>query len=338
MEILSIGRRIRSRVALLLALVLWATGCMLLDHFAGGERRFAFAHAAHSGDQALPCASCHADALVQDAPGMPAPEGCAVCHEELDAAKPEARRIAGLFDGDQFRAAHAQVLAGELVFSARAPRRQAGLRACHAGIEKNTDVRELEPLTMDDCTRCHASQSVASECSTCHKEIRRELAPGTHEENWKRQHGRVVRSHAQETIQRCSMCHTESSCLQCHKEEAPQSHTQYFRDRGHAMLASLDRQSCVACHTSDSCDRCHSEVRPPTHVGNWGGTLSTHCLSCHFPLTSAGCVACHKSTPDHLSTPKPDDHTPVMICRQCHGFVAPLPHVDKGDDCNACHH
>jgi hypothetical protein len=26
-----------------------------------------------------------------------------------------------------------------------------------------------------------------------------------------------------------------------------------------------------------------------------------------------------------------------MNCRQCHGMTAPLPHVDKGDDCNACH-
>ena len=79
-------------------------------------------------------------------------------------------------------------------------------------------------------------------------------------------------------------------------------------------------------------------MRPDSHGGNWGGTQSVHCLTCHFPLSGESCAVCHKGTPSHLeAAPKPDWHTPAMNCRQCHGVGQPLPHVDKGDDCNACH-
>ena len=49
-------------------------------------------------------------------------------------------------------------------------------------------------------------------------------------------------------------------------------------------------------------------------------------------------MVCHKDTRSHaLAAPKPAWHTPAMNCRQCHGVSQPLPHVDKGDNCNLCH-
>jgi hypothetical protein len=101
----------------------------------------------------------------------------------------------------------------------------------------------------------------------------------------------------------------------------------------------MDRESCAVCHQRDFCDRCHASTEPMNHVGAFGGTLSTHCLGCHFPLSAEeGCGVCHKATPSHLlAAPKPPDHVPGMNCLQCHGIQQPLPHVDKGDDCNTCH-
>lgn len=334
MEVLKLSPRVRV-IAVALGVALFAFGCALLGR---GEPRFAFGHAVHVGDQALVCSSCHADAQVSDAPGMPDADTCAACHDELDAQKPAERQVASLFGDRGFVAEHALALDAEVVFSHVKHASQLACGECHAGVDANADVRELDPFTMDSCTQCHAQRKIANECSTCHTEVSRTWAPANHASDWTRAHGAVSRSLSDATSARCSLCHEESKCLQCHREEPPRSHTQQFRDRGHALLASLDRQNCAACHTSDSCDQCHREVTPKSHVGSFGGALSTHCLGCHFPLANEGCAACHKETPSHLSTPKPDDHTPVMICRQCHGFLAPLPHVDKGDDCNACHH
>jgi hypothetical protein len=101
----------------------------------------------------------------------------------------------------------------------------------------------------------------------------------------------------------------------------------------------IDRDNCAACHRSDSCDRCHQETLPRNHTGMWGGTVSNHCLTCHFPLQAEACSTCHKATPSHLATPKPSvpPHHPAMNCRQCHGVTASLPHAEKGDNCNLCH-
>jgi hypothetical protein len=102
----------------------------------------------------------------------------------------------------------------------------------------------------------------------------------------------------------------------------------------------VDRENCAACHEPTSCERCHADVKPRNHVGQWGGLHShdTHCLVCHQPLSQEGCVACHATAKSHLlAAPKPSDHYPGMDCRACHGLSQALPHVDNGDDCNACH-
>jgi len=331
------GRRARLTCVALTLMLLCAAGCVLLDGFGPAQRRFAFAHALHGADQGLTCLGCHADAQAGDAPGLPSPDTCAVCHDELDAAAPPERAVATLFDGEDFRAAHAGRQSAEIVFSHALHAARLECNTCHRGIESNQDVLTLGAATMDDCTACHAREKVANECATCHREVTQAWKPPSHAADWERGHGLAVRSLSDASTDDCALCHTESSCLICHKEEPPRSHTHHFRQRGHAIQAALDRQNCAACHEPDSCDACHREVQPKSHTGSFSGTLSTHCLGCHFPLNSQGCATCHTALPGHMATPKPPDHTPVMNCRQCHGFLAPLPHVDKGDDCNACH-
>ncbi|NOT29445.1 MAG: hypothetical protein HOP15_03245 [Planctomycetes bacterium] len=109
--------------------------------------------------------------------------------------------------------------------------------------------------------------------------------------------------------------------------------------RAHAVLGRVDRAACATCHEPALCDRCHAEVQPLSHRGaSFGGTLSTHCLTCHFPLQGEGCATCHKTTTSHaFGSPKPSWHTPAMDCRSCHGSSLPLSHVDNGSNCNLCH-
>jgi hypothetical protein len=283
--------------------------------------------------------SCHEGFAVSDDPGMPSPDTCQVCHEDTDAEKPVERRVASLFDGDKFKATHASHLDDEVHFShklhAKDPKSCA---SCHIDIDKNEAIDADIAVPMSRCTECHAERKVAAECSTCHERIRADWPPPSHARDWTRLHGRCVRSGSTATADTCELCHTEQKCVQCHKDEAPQSHSAFFRLRGHGMLAQMDRASCAVCHTPDTCASCHADVLPLSHTGMWGSPHDSHCISCHFPLQSEGCVVCHKSTPSHsLGTPKPDWHTPAMNCRQCHGVSAPLPHMDNGSDCNACH-
>lgn len=339
MEILKALRRwcaahSRQELACLLALLVCVGGCMLVGR---PVRGFAFGHAFHVDEQGLACINCHADAARLDSPGMPAPDTCGACHDELDEKKDPERRVATLFDGESFRALHAMRSSKELVFSHARHAGKLECARCHAQLATNEDVGELQPPTMDDCTQCHTHEGVAGDCATCHTSVRRELPPASHGANWTRFHGPVVRSFSDKTADRCELCHSESTCLRCHAQEPPANHTLQFRERGHGALAALDREGCATCHKSDGCERCHAEVQPRSHMGNFGGTFSAHCYGCHLPLRGEGCVACHKDTPSHRATPKPPDHTPVMVCRQCHGPFAPLPHADKGDDCNACH-
>jgi hypothetical protein len=192
---------------------------------------------------------------------------------------------------------------------------------------------------MDKCTQCHASTMTSNECGTCHREIRQDKPPQTHAHTWTKSHGQAVRFPTGEMNDRCSLCHTESTCATCHAEQAPENHNNFWRIKGHGIEAELDRAGCAVCHRPDTCVRCHSDTLPLSHTGSFGAPRDTHCVSCHFPLADNGCVICHKGTPSHaLATPLPDTHNPGMNCRQCHGVTQPLPHVDDGSSCTMCHH
>jgi hypothetical protein len=331
---------LRGSRAALGALLALCAGCALLQRIGGeGEPRFAFSHEVHVAGEEMDCVSCHENFARSDDPGMPAPDTCAACHDEIDEDQPPERQVASLFEGEVFRAAHAARLDEELVFSHRLHAADPdSCGECHRGIEHNRAIGEAIGVTMARCVECHAQRGVAGECSTCHTLIDEDWAPPSHAQLWQQRHGRAARACPSATADDCGLCHTERTCIACHLEERPASHDPFFVRRGHGLLARMDRASCATCHEPDSCDQCHRDTRPLSHTGSWGGTLSRHCLSCHVPLQAGGCAVCHHGTPSHLAAPpKPAWHTPAMNCRQCHGLSQPLPHVDNGDDCNACH-
>jgi hypothetical protein len=315
-------------------------GCMLVDALRSRERGLVFSHELHVVQEELACVSCHESAEVEEAPGMPAPDSCAVCHDALDEEKPPERRVAQLFDGLDYRAARASRLEEELHFAHLAHvAALADCSACHRGIERSRVVDERVAVDMEACQTCHAERSLPNECDDCHAEIGRDWAPPSHARDWTRLHGHFSRRGDAPPADDCALCHATSSCEQCHRVEAPASHDHHFRLRGHALLARVDRGACATCHEPATCDRCHEEMLPLSHrSATFGGARSTHCLTCHFPLEGEGCRTCHKATPSHaLGPPKPDWHTPAMDCRACHGSSLPLSHVDDGSNCNLCH-
>jgi hypothetical protein len=343
MAILIRGRSIPATWIPLLGMLLAGGGCMLFSETSPENRPLAFNHAIHV-KEGLECTDCHAGAADTDEPEMPGAAQCQLCHENLDKEKPPEKRVATLFSDGKFRAQHATHLSAELSFSHKAHvGRNTECSACHRGIETNERIGSEMRIGMDACTACHAAkgtvQAGAQECATCHKEIRKDAKPQSHEHSWKKMHGQTVRGSSAATADRCSLCHTESTCASCHMATPPESHDNFWRLRGHGIAAEVDRVTCAACHRPDSCERCHADTPPMSHAGQWGSPRDTHCLSCHFPLQGNNCVVCHRGTPSHqTATPMPSSHSPGMNCRQCHGVTQPLPHVDNGSTCTTCHH
>lgn len=331
------GRRLRSRWWLLLAAAS-AAGCAVFSALGGGAAGPAFPHDRHA-QEGMECGDCHTDWESSDVPGMPPRSACNLCHEGIDADKPPEKRIDVLFDGDTLRRHRVNALADEVIFSHQR-HANAGLECttCHVGIDQASRVEQSPALDMDDCTACHAQKQQPNDCATCHQQIRADVAPRTHAQHWLRLHGKTARAHSDARVDDCSMCHTETTCVTCHRDTPPENHDNYFRQRSHGLFARMDRDNCAACHRSDSCDACHRDTRPRNHVGVFGGVTSNHCVSCHFPLQDNDCFTCHKGTPSHAAaTPLPPGHNAGMNCRMCHGNGQPLPHVDKGDACTVCH-
>jgi hypothetical protein len=325
-------------LAVLLALA--AAGCALFG--GGGEQPLRFRHALHGSAAGLDCKDCHRTVERDDDPGMPLPSQCQLCHKKLDADKPPEKRVETLFDERNFRRTPREHLAGEVLFSHQKHVTYGKqCTACHEGI--GSDAAPPPAMRMNGCVSCHAEQRAANECATCHRDVRADKAPASHAFGWQRMHGKAVRAHSTATADSCALCHQETGCARCHQEVPPQNHNNFFRLRGHGLMARMDRENCAACHRSDSCDSCHRQTLPVNHVGLWGAPRDQHCVSCHFPLNASNdCATCHRATPSHdTASPMPPSHNPAMNCRQCHiqGQPSPpMPHVDNGTECTRCHH
>jgi hypothetical protein len=320
--------------ALLFALA--AAGCAVFNAMGTAEQKSGFSHAQHGAAAGLTCVNCHRTAEREDEAGMPRQNQCQICHQKLDADKPPEKRAAALFVDGELRRTPRDQLADEVLFShAKHAAADMDCTACHVGID--TDAPQ-PAMRMSGCVDCHTERRAANECATCHREVRADRPPPSHAFGWERTHGKAVRAHGVDTADDCALCHEESGCAKCHLEVPPANHNNYFRLRGHGLMARMDRQNCEACHRSDSCDACHRESRPLNHNGSFGTPRNNHCVTCHLPVTSTDCATCHRNTPSHATaTALPPDHNLAMNCRLCHGLGAPLQHPDNGTECIACH-
>ena len=219
--------------ALAVVVLMAATSCVLIESWMGEP--VAFSHAMHI-DTGLECADCHGD------DGAPVPaelDTCLMCHEDIDPEKPVELHAATIMAALQPRPAWSD----DVIFG-HEPHLDAGLdcASCHGDIA-SSDVLPEPALVqgMADCTACHEQQGlVTANCQTCHTELTVETAPDGHGNGWTRMHGTVFRSGSERTVDDCAMCHSESSCTECHLSEPPVSHNNTWRLRTHGVAASID--------------------------------------------------------------------------------------------------
>ena len=326
-------------------------GCVSeVDNDPGTPR---FSHALHVKDEEMECSVCHKTGTTAAKAGMPTAQSCMQCHEAIDAKKSEEHKAQHKQRSDSISDyvvnghpnwRYVTRISADTKFSHKAHAdAKLACNVCHKGIDDSKAVTPDLRVTKPQCLDCHTKMKVSKrdDCAFCHNVIAKTWVPPSHGHNWKELHGRAAAASGNAPLNSsasCKQCHEENMCAACHKVEPPRNHTNQFRLRGHGTLADIDRASCRTCHTEDSCARCHQQVKPRSHVANWS---DRHCNSCHFPLKSEGCFACHKNTPSHQAAPRtPTNQTHVKAtdnqCRDCHGGLK-LRHPDNGGSCLACH-
>lgn len=265
------------------------------------------------GPSAPQCIGCHTPGR---APHLAQPDSaCASCHVPLAQAPAlTPARIAGFPIPESHRASAFLTKAGH----GRGAERQGRQRAAAS------------------CATCHARDF----CATCHVDapevaaiqalspdpralaIQHELkAPPSHQAaNFEAVHGMLATGRDAS----CRTCHSQESCLACHRAAAPPavlalfrsgpgrgegakttqrlpaSHSPSWRER-HGSFASASMKSCASCHARDECLTCHLPTTAKRNGYHPSGYLTRHpadaytrsnsCGDCHN--TGEFCQTCH---------------------------------------------
>lgn len=224
-----------------------------------------FRHNLHVVDMEMVCSDCHSG-ITEDKSVHPDHDVCSSCHDveddcgycHVDPDNPESYVVEQVFENF----AHSK--------------HGAECSSCHGKLSDL--VAEPTRPMLPDCQMCHEHKSVKPQSH---------LIP-----LWTRQHGEEAEFVAGD----CAVCHTQSSCDECHQGENifetphPES---WIHD--HAVEAGW-KANCLACHESnEQCLACHRVQVPVPHPFgakhanvNDGGTHKDDVKA--FPET---CVTCH---------------------------------------------
>ncbi len=299
------------RVIILAALAVFLVGC---DSDESNHRDLKFNLKAHVEDRHMDCVDCHPGVETEDDPGWPdmetvclgchrkkdkdlqgkgSPysEKCLYCHSpRTDQPLSEQKVVLGFGKSEDLEMPHGKHFQADIECA-----------DCHgeiAGVESFLSCGEIRP-TAEDCLSCHEKKGESTDCATCHKTRDLTMTPDNHKINWIGRHGvESMLTRKDEHGKNCSTCHTGTECMDCHTQEEPRSHTNFWRQRGHGLEAGIDREKCLVCHRQDSCVRCHTETAPRSHKGAW---KADHCGACHlqssFTPENNTCAVCHRQIP-----------------------------------------
>lgn len=298
-----------------------------------------FTHAEHvrnvrravPGDSSVSCSACHSppgaawltvrrtipdqclDCHRLPGPHLEAPDtACGTCHLSLAQASALPRERVARFEAP--RSHKDPPFSSARGHGAQAAGGDRSCAVCHA--------REF-------CQQCHVNapevksiQALAPDARAL--ALQADLhAPATHEASrWLAQHG----GRAGRDAATCVTCHTQESCMACHRSRPtvvlalpaggpgrasgapserrhPGDHTADFADR-HGPRASASPRTCSACHARTECLECH---RPNPGAGSGyhpSGFLTRHpaaafgrqtdCAGCHNPAVF--CATCHQQS------------------------------------------
>lgn len=279
---------VRRRTLSALVLVIAGAAATALMLRAGATDRFP--HDRHANLFPL-CEGCHAGIESGDPSAFyPAPAMCANCHDGTVEQRVE-------WDGPREHVGNLEFThPAHQVAVMRGDGAAMECEQCHnvAG-EPRMTIQRANP---DVCLSCHAHAATDhfadAQCATCHEPFVTSGLPSSRLltlplPDDHRAPGFVLEGHgamAQETAQRCAVCHTQERCTGCHVDAAdvpaiaaipaaprgwelpayvahyptPPSHL--TRDWIERHGAPASRESCATCHTREDCTACHVSPAP----------------------------------------------------------------------------
>ncbi len=148
----------------------------LVSNPAGGEvQPLVYNHKVHIENVGLECVDCHMNVETMASATIPTLEVCQNCHsdEPISESPEEVKllsyvaeeteipwiRIYGVPDHVYF-SHRRHVVGGELECS-----------VCHGSVAELTEpvLFPFQPITMENCMRCHRQSNVTNDCLTCHR-------------------------------------------------------------------------------------------------------------------------------------------------------------------------
>ena len=258
-----------------------------------------FSHAIHK-EAEVECTTCH-DVESSTSPSdvlYPSMETCYECHDE------------GLWGNFSYQQDVPHFATGYIKkFSHKTHiGKDISCQECHVGVENSEMITDRFLPDMKQCVQCHETSDDPGYCTICHSK-KDDLSPGSHKMlTWEKTHG--IESQAQ--LSNCVLCHTTSSCAECHEGDNLDHKVHPLNYQyNHGLYARSNKTNCLTCHEEESsCNSCHREqlVMPTSHsFANWSNpsTGGKHAREAKMDLDN--CISCHS---DNYGEP---------ICVQCHG-------------------
>lgn len=248
------------------------------------EKLIKFSHILHVKDNGVECSVCHysaagsklsSDNLIGDH------ESCKSCHDEQGANNCNFCH----FDPDNIEPIENPKR--DIIFShAQHTIKSIDCNTCHCGLDEVKYATPANMPVMGNCIQCHEKKNVSKECGTCHTNFTG-LIPKDHRE------GNFIKDHKHQTRigsmhVRCSMCHNESYCQNCHAG----IELQRFGGNKDLMADPSTQIQLKDSPNEMKLQQVHNLNYRYTH-GIDAKSRKADCYVCHEQTTF--CVECHQS-------------------------------------------
>ena len=151
----------------------WSPGDTVDDVFLNSyqpKQPIPFSHKLHAGQMKMPCEYCHSAARQGPVAGVPPMNTCMGCHRIAVANRDPIKYLTDQFNKKQ----HLEWIKvhdlPDFVRFSHKPHVRAGVscQECHGAVEEMDEVRQVAPLQMGWCLRCHTKMDAPKKCFTCH--------------------------------------------------------------------------------------------------------------------------------------------------------------------------
>jgi hypothetical protein len=142
----------------------------------GPRQPIFFRHDIHAGQSQIPCLYCHFSVTVASEPGVPSLQTCVGCHFVVAGTPPTAQaEIKKVRQAWADKAAPQWVRVHTLPAFVHFPHMRhikalgtESCNTCHGDVRGMVQVRQVAPLTMGWCVKCHQQRQVTRDCVVCH--------------------------------------------------------------------------------------------------------------------------------------------------------------------------